>query len=62
MKVTIENKKGLSKDIKVIIDKKTMDSYLENQLGVDVNKFNKSMEDMTKKIETNMIKNKLVED
>ena len=31
MKVTIENKKGLSKDIKVIIDKKTMDSYLENK-------------------------------
>ena len=31
MKVTIENKKGLSKNIKVIIDKKTMDSYLEQK-------------------------------
>ena len=25
MKVTVENKKGLSKDLKVFIDKKTMD-------------------------------------
>ncbi len=31
MKVTIENKKGLGKDIKVIIDKKTMNSYLEER-------------------------------
>ena len=31
MKVTIENKKGLSKNIKVIIDKKTMDSYLDQK-------------------------------
>tara|TARA_B100001121_G_scaffold54810_1_gene48313 strand:+ start:829 stop:2262 length:1434 start_codon:yes stop_codon:yes gene_type:complete len=31
MKVTIENKKGLSKDLKVIIDKKTMDSYLNEK-------------------------------
>ena len=31
MKVTIENKKGLSKDIKVIVDKKTMDSYLNER-------------------------------
>ena len=31
MKVTIENKKGLSKNIKVVIDKKTMDSYLEQK-------------------------------
>ena len=31
MKVTIENKKGLSKDIKIIIDKKTMNSYLEEK-------------------------------
>ena len=31
MKVTIQNKKGLSKDIKVIIDKKTMNSYLEEK-------------------------------
>jgi|TARA_B100001079_G_scaffold156813_1_gene134416 trigger factor len=31
MKVTIENKKGLGKDIKVIVDKKTMDSYLEER-------------------------------
>ena len=31
MKVTVENKKGLSKDLKVIIDKKTMDSYLNDK-------------------------------
>ena len=31
MKVTIENKKGLGKDIKVIVDKKTMDSHLEER-------------------------------
>ena len=29
MKVTIENKKGLNKDLKVLIDKKTINSYLE---------------------------------
>ena len=29
MKVTIENKKGLNKDIKVFIDKKTMNTYME---------------------------------
>jgi len=31
MKVTIENKKGLGKDIKVIVDKKTMNTYLEEK-------------------------------
>ncbi len=31
MKVTVENKKGLNKDIKVFIDKKTMDSYMEKK-------------------------------
>ena len=31
MKVTIENKKGLSKDIKVFIDKKTMNSHMEEK-------------------------------
>ena len=31
MKVTIENKKGLGKDIKVIVDKKTMDTHLEER-------------------------------
>ena len=31
MKVTIENKKGLTKDVKVIVDKKTMDTYLEER-------------------------------
>ena len=31
MKVTIENKKGLGKDIKVIVDKKTMNNYLEER-------------------------------
>ncbi len=31
MKVTIENKKGLSKDLKVFIDKKTMNTYMEEK-------------------------------
>ena len=31
MKVTIENKKGLNKDVKVFIDKKTMDSYMDEK-------------------------------
>ena len=31
MKVKIENKKGLGKDIKVVVDKKTMDTYLEEK-------------------------------
>ena len=31
MKVTVENKKGLSKDVKVFIDKKTMSSYMEEK-------------------------------
>ena len=31
MKVTVENKKGLNKDIKVFIDKKTMNSYLDKK-------------------------------
>ena len=31
MKVTIENKKGLNKDIKVFIDKKTMSSYMHDK-------------------------------
>ena len=31
MKVTIENKKGLNKDLKVFIDKKTMDTYMEEK-------------------------------
>ena len=31
MKVTIENKKGLNKDIKVFIDKKTMSSYMNDK-------------------------------
>jgi trigger factor len=31
MKVTVENKKGLNKDIKVFIDKKTMESYMEEK-------------------------------
>ena len=31
MKVTIENKKGLNKDLKVFVDKKTMNSYLEEK-------------------------------
>jgi len=31
MKVTVENKKGLNKDLKVFIDKKTMNSYVEKK-------------------------------
>ena len=31
MKVTVENKKGLNKDIKVFIDKKTMDGYMNER-------------------------------
>jgi trigger factor len=31
MKVTVENKKGLNKDIRVFIDKKTMDSYMDKK-------------------------------
>ena len=31
MKVTIENKKGLNKDLKVFIDKKTMNSYMNEK-------------------------------
>ncbi len=31
MKVTVENKKGLNKDIKVFIDKKTMSSYMDEK-------------------------------
>ena len=31
MKVTIQNKKGLSKDLKINIDKKTMNSYMEER-------------------------------
>ena len=31
MKVTVENKKGLNKDLKVFIDKKTMNSYMDEK-------------------------------
>ena len=31
MKVTIQNKKGLGKDIKVVVDQKTMNSYLDER-------------------------------
>ena len=31
MKVTVENKKGLNKDLKVFIDKKTINSYMEEK-------------------------------
>ena len=31
MKVTIENKKGLNKDLKVFIDKKTMNTYMDDK-------------------------------
>ena len=51
MKVTVENIKGLNKDIKVFIDKKTMNSYMDekyeeikntvNLKGLDQEKFQK---------------------
>ena len=31
MKVTVENKKGLNKDLKVLIEKKTIDTYMEEK-------------------------------
>jgi trigger factor len=31
MKVTVENKKGLNKDVKVFIDKETMSSYMDKK-------------------------------
>ena len=31
MKVTVENKKGLTKDLRVFIDKKTMSSYINEK-------------------------------
>ena len=31
MKVTVENKKGLNKDLKVFIDKKTISSYMDEK-------------------------------
>ncbi len=40
MKVTVENKKGLNKDLKVFIDKKTMNSYMDekyNEIKESVN-------------------------
>ena len=31
MKVTVENKKGLNKDLKIFIDKETMNSYMDEK-------------------------------
>ena len=31
MKVTVENKKGLNKDLKVFIDKKTIGTYMDDK-------------------------------
>ena len=31
MKVTVENKKGLNKDVKVFVDKKTMNTYMDEK-------------------------------
>jgi trigger factor len=49
MKVTVENIKGLNKDLKVLIDKETMNSYMDekyeeikgtvNLKGLDQGKF-----------------------
>ena len=38
MKVTVENKKGLTKDLRVFIDKKTMSSYI-NEKYEEVKKY-----------------------
>jgi len=32
MKVTVENIKGLNKDLKVLIDKETMNSYMDENM------------------------------
>ena len=31
MKVTIQNKKGLNKDVKIFVDKKTMNNYMNEK-------------------------------
>ena len=31
MKVTVENKKGLNKNLKIFIDKETMNSYMDEK-------------------------------
>ena len=31
MKVTVENKKGLNKDLKVFVDKKTIETYMNEK-------------------------------
>ena len=31
MKVTVENKKGLNKNLKILIDKETMSSYMDKK-------------------------------
>ena len=31
MKVTVENKKGLNKDLKIFVDKKTMNNYMDER-------------------------------
>ena len=31
MKITVENKKGLNKDLKIFIDKETMNSYMDEK-------------------------------
>ena len=41
MKVTVENKKGLNKDLKVFIDKKTISSYMDEKYE-EVKKYSNS--------------------
>ena len=55
MKVTIENKKGLSKDLKVFIDKKTMNTYMDEKYE-EIKKNNKSKRIQTRKSSTRNIK------
>ena len=40
MKVTVENKKGLNKDLKVFIDKETMNSYMDEKYEEIKNRVN----------------------
>ena len=37
MKVTVENKKGLNKDVKVFVDKKTINNYMDEKYEEIIN-------------------------
>ena len=48
MKVTVENKKGLNKDVKVFIDKKTMSSYMDEKYEEIKSSVNLKVSDLVK--------------